>query len=111
LINRASNFNQRLDNWRSRCGANTNKIVMKIETFRKYRNYLKSLLRGMEFIGKGFKDPNKLCKRLNLLVAAKQAGNNYQRLSREIANILKQLKSSKCISNCEHQKLCTNILK
>jgi len=37
---------------------------------------LKHLLGGMELIGKGFKDPNKLRERLNLLIAAKQAGNN-----------------------------------
>ena len=42
--------------------------------------------------GKGLKDPNKLCERLNLLVAAKQAGNNNKRLDQEIANILKKLK-------------------
>jgi len=56
----------------------------------------------MELIGKGFKrkDPNKLCERLNLLVTAKQAGNNNQRLDREIVSILKQLKLSKCISYC-----------
>jgi len=84
---------------------------MKIQIFRKYRNYLKRLLGGMELIRKGFKDPNKFCERLNLLVAAKQAGNNNQHVDREISSILKQLKSSKCILNCEHQKLCTNILK
>jgi len=65
----------------------------------------------MELIGRGFNDTNKLCERLNLLVAAKQACSNNQRLDREIASILKQLNSSKCISNSEHQKLCTNILK
>jgi len=71
FINTARNFNQRLSGLQSRRGANTNKIDMKIETFRKYRNYSKHLLGRMELIGKGFKDPNKLCERLNLLVAAK----------------------------------------
>jgi len=65
----------------------------------------------MQLIGKGCKDPNKLCERFNLIVAAKQTGNNNQRLDREIASILKQLKSNKCILICEHQKLCTNIFK
>jgi len=65
----------------------------------------------MELIEKGFKDSNKLCERLNLLVATKQADKNNQRLDWEIAKILKQLKSNKCIPNCEHQKLWTNILK
>jgi len=43
LITRVGNFNQRLGGLQRRCGANTNEIDMKIETFRKYRNYLKHL--------------------------------------------------------------------
>jgi len=45
---------------------------------------------------------NKLCERLNLLVAAKQAGKNNKRLNKEIRTFLKNLKSSNCISSCEH---------
>jgi len=66
---------------------NTNKIDIKIKIFKKYRYKLNDLLGGMKIIGIGFKDPNKLCERLNLLVATKQAGNNNQRLDREIASI------------------------
>ena len=60
--------------------------------------------------GRGLKDPNKLCERLHLLVAAKLAGNNNKRLDQKIANILKKLKLNKCISHCDHQKLFDNIL-
>ena len=63
-------------------------------------------------IGRGLKkDPNKLCERLHLLTAAKQAGNNNKRLDKEIASILAKLKSSKHISHCDYQKLSNNILK
>ena len=48
-------------------------------------------------LGRGFKSPDELCERLNLLVAAKQAGNNNNRLNKEITSILKKLKSHKCI--------------
>ena len=40
-------------------------------------------------VGRGFKRPNELCKRLNLLEAVKQAGNNNNRLNKEITSILK----------------------
>ena len=62
-------------------------------------------------IGRGFKSPDELCKRSNLLVAAKQVGNNSNRLNKEITSILKTLKSHKCISPCDYQKLCNVILK
>ena len=51
-------------------------------------------------------DPNKLCDRLNLLVSAKQAGNNNKRLNKEIKGVLKKLKNCKHISEFDHQKLC-----
>ena len=62
-------------------------------------------------VGRRFKSRNELCERLNLLVAAKQAGNNNNRLNKEITSILKKLKSQKCISPCDHQKSCNVILK
>ena len=62
-------------------------------------------------VGRGFKSPGKLCERLNLLVAANQAGNNNNFLNKEITSILKKLKSYKCISPCDYQKLCNVILK
>jgi len=68
--------NKQLGGSRRRHGADTHEINRKIETFRKYRYRLDHLLNGLSFIVLGFKDPNKLCERLNLLVAAKQAGNN-----------------------------------
>ena len=105
-------INQRLGGLRRRRDADTEVIDKQIKTFKKYREKLNKLLGGMELtFGKGLKDPNKLCERLNLLVAAKQAGNNNKRLDQEIANILKKLKLNKCISHCDHQKLFDNILK
>jgi len=68
LITKTATINKKLGGLRRKLGANTNEIVMKIETFRKYRYKLHDLLKGMKLIGKGFKDPNKLCERLNLLV-------------------------------------------
>ena len=62
-------------------------------------------------VGRGFKSPNELCEKLNLLVAAKQAGNNNSCLYKEITSILKKLKSHKCILSCDFQKLCNVILK
>ena len=62
-------------------------------------------------VGRGFKSPDELCERLNLLVAAKQASNNNNCLTKEITSILKKLKSHKCISPCDYQKLCNVILK
>ena len=62
-------------------------------------------------VGKGFKSPDKLCERLNLLVAAKQAGKNNNCLNKKITSILKKLKSHKCISPCDYQKLCNVIFK
>ena len=61
-------------------------------------------------VGRGFKSPDELCERLNLLVAAKQAGNNNNRLNKEITSILKKLKSHKCISPSDYHKLCNVIL-
>jgi len=58
LITRAATINKQLGGFRRRRGANTNKIDMKIEIFRKYRYKLNDLLRGMELIGKRFKNPN-----------------------------------------------------
>ena len=51
-----------------------------------------------------FKSPDELCERLNLLVAAKQARNNNNRLNKEITSILKKLKSHECFSPCELSK-------
>ena len=48
-------------------------------------------------VGRGLKSPDELCERLNLLVAAKQARNNNNRLNKGITSILKKLKSHKCI--------------
>ena len=62
-------------------------------------------------VGRGFKSSDELCERLNLLVAAKQADNNNNRLNKEITSILRKLKSHKCISLCNYQKLCNVILK
>ena len=105
LKDRARLINQRLGGLRRRRDADTEVIDKQIKTFKKYREKLNKLLGGMELtFGRGLKDPNKLCERLNLLVAAKQAGNNNKRLDQEIANILKKLKLNKCISHCDHQK-------
>ena len=112
LKDRARLINQSLGGLRRRRDADTEVIDKQIKTFKKYREKLNKLLGGMELtFGKGLKDPNKLCERLNLLVAAKQAGNNNKRLDQEIAKILKKLKLNKCISHCDHQKLFDNILK
>ena len=112
LIDRAIGMNRRLGGSRRRGGVNLEEIDAKIETFRKYREKLRKLLGGMELtVGRGLKDPKKLCERLNLLVAAKQAGNNNKRLDKEIARILKKLESSKCISHDDQQKLSLSILK
>ena len=41
-------------------------------------------------VGRGFKSLDELCKRLSLLGAAKQAGNNNNRLNKEITSIPKK---------------------
>ena len=93
LKDRARLINQRLGGLRRRRDADTEVIDEQIKTFKKYREKLNKLLGEMELtFGRGLKDPNKLCERLNLLVAAKQASNNNKRLDQEIANILKKLK-------------------
>ena len=112
LKDRTVLLNQRLGGQRRKHDADTIMIDMQTKTFRKYREKLNKLLGGMELtVGTGLRDPNKLCERLNLLVAAKQAGNNNKRLDKEIASILKKLKSNKCISHCDHKKLYDNIIK
>ena len=112
MKDRASGLNRRLGGLRRNRNADTDMIDYQIQTFKKYRDKLNKLLGGMELtFGRGLKDPNQLCERLNLLAAAKQAGNNNKHLDKEIANILKKLKLSKCISHCDHQKLFSNILK
>lgn len=112
LKDRSKVINQRLGGQRRRHNADTELIDEQIKTFKKYRDKLNKLLGGMELtVGRGLKDPDKLCERLNLLVAAKHAGNNNIRLDNEIASILNKLKSGKCISHCDYQKLSKNILK
>lgn len=112
LKDRTKVINQRLGGQRRSREADTNLIDEQMRTFKKYREKLHKLSSGMEFtVGTGLKDPNKLCERLNLLVSAKQAGNNNNRLNKEIASILNKLKSIKCISHCDHQKLSRIILK
>ena len=87
-------------------------IDKQISVFRKYREKLNKLLKGMELtVGRGFKSPDELCERLNLLVAAKQAGNNNNCLNKKITSILKKSKSHKCILPCDYQKLCNVIFK
>ena len=112
LKNKTILINQRLGGQRKKRNVDTAMIDRQISVFRKYREKLNSLLKGMELtVGRGFNNHNKLCERLNLLVAAKQAGNNNTRLNEEIRNILKKLKTSKCISPCDYKKLCDVILK
>ena len=112
LKDETKEINQRLGGYRRRKDADKEKIDENIQTFKKYRNYLNKTIGGMDLIfGKGLKDLNKLCERLNSLVSAKQAGNNNNRLDKEISSILNKLKSSKCISHCKHQKLSSCILK
>ena len=112
LKDRARVMNQRLGGQRRSREANPSLIDEQIKTFKKYREKLSKLLAGMEFtVGRGLKDPNRLCERLHLLAAAKQAGNNNNHLNKEIASILNKLKSMKCISHCDHQKLSRIILK
>ena len=112
LMDRTKVFNQRLGGQRRSHKADTKLIDEQIKTFKKYREKLQSLIAGLELtVGTGFKNPNELCERLNLLVAAKQAGNNNRRLEKEIRSILNKLKSIKCISHCDHQKLSRIILK
>lgn len=112
LKERASNLNRRLGGLRKGYNSNREAIDYQIKTFKKYKEKLNNLLGGMQLtLGRGLKDANQLCERLNLLAAAKQAGNNNKHLNKEIANILKKLKLNKCISHCEHQKLSDNILK
>ena len=63
-------------------------------------------------VGLGFKSPNELCEKITFFVAAQQGGNNNNnRLNKEITSILKKLKSNKCISPYDYQKLCNIILK
>ena len=105
-------INKRLGGQRRRQDTDTAVIDKQISVFRKYREKLNKLLKRIELtLGRGFKSPDELCKRLNLLVAAKQAGNNNNRLNKEITSILKKLKSHKCISTCDYQKLCNIMLK
>ena len=112
MKDRARLINQRLGGLRRRRDADTEVIDEQIKTFKKYREKLNKLLGGMEVtFGKGLKDPNKLCERLNLLVAAKQAGNNNKRFGSRNCKHFEKLKLSKCISHCDHQKLFDNILK
>ena len=112
LVAKTRQMNQVLGGMRKKHGINEESIDKKIETFKKYREKLNKLSGAMEFtVGKGLKDPNKLCERLHLLAAAKQAGNNNKKLDGEIASILNKLKVSKCISDCEHKKLCGIIIK
>ena len=112
LKDRTILINKRLGGQRRRQDTDTAMIDKQISVFRKYREKLNKLLRGMELtVGRGFKGSNELCDRLNLLAAAKQAGNNNDRLNKEIASILNKLKSRKCISPCDYQKLCGVILK
>lgn len=110
LKKRTIQINKRLGGLRRGYDADTNKIDQQIGTFKKYRGKLNKLIGGLEFtVGRGLKDPNKLCERLHLLVSAKQAGNNNNRLNKEMMGILKRLKSH--IPQCDHQKLCDSILK
>ena len=112
LKNKIILINKKLGGQRRRQDTDTALIDKQISVFRKYREKLNKLLKGMELtVGRGFKSPDELCERLNLLVAAKQAGNNNNRLNKEITSILKKLKCHKCISPCNYQKLCNVILK
>ena len=112
LKDRTILINKRLGEPRRRQDTDTAVIDKQISVFRKYREKLNKLLKGMELtVGRGFKSPDELCERLNLLVAVKQAGNNNNHLNKEITSILKKLKSHKCISPCEYQKLYNIILK
>ena len=66
-------INKRLGGQRRRQDTDTATIDKQISVFRKYREKLNKLLKGMELtVGRGFKSPDELCERLNLLVAAKQ---------------------------------------
>ena len=113
LRDKAKMLNQQLGGQRRRRDADKDTIDRKIKTIRKYRDKLNKLLGGLDLtVGRGFSktsDPNKLCERLHLLVAAKQAGNNNKRLTNEIISILKRLKPH--VPHADHQKLCGSILK
>ena len=102
LIDKTRNINQRLGGLRK--GRNADKYLIDKQTnlIRKYRKKLFKLLEPT--VGKGFSN-DKLCERLHLLASAKQAGNNNIRLNQEILSILKKLKSNKCSSNCDFEKL------
>ena len=77
-------INKRLAGQRRRQNIDTAVIDKQISVFRKYREKLNKLLKEMELaVGRGFKSPDELCERLNLLVAAKQAGNNNNRLNKK----------------------------
>ena len=106
-------IDKRLSGQRRRKDIDTTVIDKQISVFRKYREKLNKLLKGMKLtVGRVFKSPDELCERLNLLVAAKQASNKNNRLNKEITScVLKKLKSHKCISPCGYQKLCNVILK
>ena len=112
LKNKTILINKRLGGQRRRQDTDTAVIDKQISVFRKYREKLNKLLKEIKLrVGRGFKSPDELCERLNLLVAAKQVGNNNNRLNKEITSTLKKLKSHKCISPCDYQKVCNVILK
>ena len=83
LKNRTILINKGLGGQRRRQDNDTTTFDKQISVLRKYREKLNKLLKGMELtVGRGFKSQDKLCERLNLLVAAKQAGNNNNLLNK-----------------------------
>ena len=50
-------------------------------------------------------DPDKLCKRLKMLLQEKQAGNNSDIINQEIVAVVDNLLEYKCISKKQHKQI------